>query len=128
MSLAAAQGTSLFITMRRADIEYRLMMITNNLQKLANAASQQSQDLLNRYQSAIAAQEDTDDPSVAADTMSSAEFTAAYNNMSLMYQAREKVLTTEKQNLETEEKALSTEEESVDKMIESNLKNFKYMQ
>ena len=129
MSLAVSQGTSLFITMRKAQIEYRLMQITNHLQQLAARSAQESADLLNRYQISRADAEGTDDVStVAADVMTSTEFTTMYNNITLQYQAKEKPLTNEKLKLETEEKALNTMKDGVDKMIDSSLKMFKYCQ
>ena len=129
MSLAVAQGTNLFIVMRKAQIEYRLMQITSELQQLALHSAQESADLLNRYQVKAAYEEDTDDVSVvAADVMTGTEFTTLYNNMTLQYNAKEKILTTEKKKLETEEQALDTMADGVNKMITSNIKSFKYFQ
>ena len=129
MGLAVAQGTSLFITMRKADIEYRLMLISDQLTKLAYRVSQETTDLINQFQTQMAASEGVDDVSqVTADVMTSADFNALYNSITLQYQAKEKLLTNEKKQLETQEKALDTEAEWVDKLIESGTKSFQYFQ
>ena len=129
MGLAAAQATSLFITMRKADIEYRLMQITDELARMAYNVSNETTDLMHQFQSQMAASEGTDDEaSVSADVMTSAEFNALYNNITLQYQAKEKLLTNEKKQLETQEKALDTESEWVNKLIESGAKSFQYFQ
>ena len=129
MGLAVAQGTSLFITMRKADIEYRLMLISDQLTKLAYRVSQETTDLINQFQTQMAASEGVDDVSqVTADVMTSAEFNSLYNSITLQYQAKEKLLTNEKKQLETQEKALDTEAEWVDKLIESGTKSFQYFQ
>jgi len=122
MSLAVAQGTNLFIVMQKANLEYRLMQITNQLQKLAYAASDEASRMLNEFQRSVAMSEGTDEPSVAADVMSSTDFMAMYNSMSLQYQCHEKKLNTEKQQLETQQKALDTMQEGIEKMIDSGIK------
>lgn len=123
MSLAVAQGTNLFIVMQKANLEYRLMQITNELQKLAYAASDESSRLLSQFQKAVATSEGTDESAVVADVMSSDEFTALYNNMSLQYQCKEKQLNTEKQQLETQQKSFDTMQEGIEKMIDSSIKD-----
>lgn len=123
MSLAVAQGTNLFIVMQKANLEYRLMQITHELQKLAYAASDESTRMLDQMQRAVAASEGTDESAVAADVMSSTEFMTLYNNMSLQYQCKEKQLNTEKQQLETEQKSLDTMQEGIEKMINSGIKD-----
>lgn len=127
MSLAVAQGTNLFIVMQKANLEYRLMQITSQLQQLAYAVSDESTRMLNEYQRSVAISEGTDESAVAADVMSSTEFMAMYNNMTLQYQAKEKMLNTEKQQLETEQKSYDTMQEGIEKMIESGIKeSFSY--
>ena len=129
MGLAVAQGTSLFITMRKADIEYRLMLISDQLTKLAYRVSQETTDLINQFQTQMAASEGVDEVTqVTADVMTSAEVNSLYNSITLQYQAKEKLLTNEKKQLETQEKALDTEAEWVDKLIESGTKSFQYFQ
>ncbi len=123
MSLAVAQGTSLFIIMRKAQIEYRLMQITDQLARLAYNVSNETTTLLSQFQAQVAAAEGADEPSVTADVMTSEDFTALYNNITAQYNAKEKLLTNEKKQLETQEKALDTESEGIDKMIESGIKS-----
>lgn len=122
MSLAVAQGTNLFIVMQKANIEYRLMQITNQLQQLSYAASDESSRMLKEYQNSVALSEGTDESAVAADVMSSTEFMTMYNNMSLQYQCQEKVLNTEKTQLETAQKSLDTMQDGIEKMIDNGIK------
>ena len=123
MSLAVAQGTSLFIIMRRAQIEYRLMQITDQLARLAYNVADETTALMNQFQRQVAADAGTDDVSaVAAEVMTSADFNALYTSITARYQAKERILTNEKKQLETQEKALETESEGIDKMIESGIK------
>lgn len=127
MSLAVSQGTSLFIIMQKASLEYQLMMITNELQQLSTAASEESAQMLSKIQHSVALGEgNDDDPSYAADVWSSEEYYALSSNMRLQYQAKERMLNTKKQQLESQQKALATLEDSIDKMIDSSLKDFSY--
>lgn len=122
MSLAVAQGTSLFIIMRKAQIEYRLMQITDQLARLNYALADETTRLMSQFQTQVAAVEGADEPAVTADVMASEDFSMLYNSMSASYHAKEQILTNEKKQLETQEKALATEEEGIDKMIESGIK------
>lgn len=123
MSLAVAQGTALFIIMRKADIEWRLMQINDQLAKLSYELSDATLTLMSQFQRQTASSAGTDDEAaVAADVMTSEDFNALYTSMTARYHAKEQLLTNEKKQLETEEKALDTESEGIDKMIESGIK------
>lgn len=122
MSLAVAHNNLLFIRQRRSDIEYRLLMVTNQLTRLAYEASaieEEKQvrisDLTNSYNA-----DESDDSLYEYITVNiSPDFDTRISQLN----AIEKVYQQEKMQLETQSKEYSTLEESITKAVDSNIKN-----
>ena len=128
MSFALPCVTSFMIILERANIEHRLMMITNTLQNLTRDSAAEGSRMMMEWQAqAMRETPGADDESdVALDVMTSADFQVAYNNMLLEYQVKEKALESEKLQLENRLASYNTMEEGIDQMIKDGAKDFAY--
>ena len=127
MGLAANQARLNLLTARKADLEYRLTTLSNNLQEIAvkeaNAIAEKSrayQEFVNQ----IATKEN--------DQVVRFETTQAYidyENEMAMLEVADNQLTQQQKKAETEHQAVVAEEEEIQKLVDNNIKNtFKLFQ
>lgn len=127
MSLASTQCNVLTITMRKADLEYRLLNITNTISRMAAQSAAISEEMMNKIRSqydfqVVLTDENTKDNPQEIAAINTEEFYLAYQQQMAMVNAKEKLLDAEKQQIETQLKALNTLDEGYQKQLDSNLK------
>ena len=127
MSLATTQGSILLNTMRKADLEWRLLCITDSLREMSCQATRVQEDMLNEVQSmysyqAILTSENNKDEAEKIVALNSLEFYTAYQQQMAQINAKEKVLEQEKLQIENQLKAINTLDEGYQKQLENNLK------
>ncbi len=124
MALAPNQARLLTLTARKSDLEYKLTLLVNQTQRLA----QENSEILNERAQAVndyvsmlssgsaedlASALSTGTEAITADFDAQlAELTVAQNRLDL-----------QQKQLETQEKAVSSEMESVQKIVDSSIKN-----
>ena len=129
MSLASPHCTSLMIIMEKANIEYRLMQITQTLESIARSNAAESTALYQDFTNSLAMSVGEDDEAkVALDAFASTNFNMLQNNLRLKYKVKEDMLNNQKLQLESRHKALCTQEDWVNKMVDSGVKDLKYFQ
>ena len=128
MSVASTQCHLLMITSRKADLEYRLLQLTNHLSRLASETASLNEELMYQMPSmreqvidAIGTT-DADGVEEALEIMMSDEFYVAYQNQIALIHVHEVSIQAEKTEIETQLKALTTMEEGAQKQLEADLK------
>ena len=128
MSVASTQCHLLMITSRKADLEYRLLQLTNHLSRLASETASLNEELM--YQMPSMREQvidamgttDADDVEEALEKMMSDEFYVAYQNQISLIHVQEVRIQAEKTEIETQLKALTTMEEGAQKQLDADLK------
>lgn len=128
MSVASTQCHLLMITSRKADLEYRLLQLTNHLSRLASETASLNEELM--YQMPSMREQvidamgttDADDVEEALEKMMSDEFYVAYQNQIALIHVQEVRIQAEKTEIETQLKALTTMEEGAQKQLDADLK------
>lgn len=120
MGLAANQARLNVLTCRKADLEYRLMILSNQQQRLsaetAEAVSQKAA-ALDAYLSN--ANGEAEDVKVGFEsTAAYIDYEKAMNEL----EAAESRLDMQREAAETELSAVSSEEEEIEKLVQSNVK------
>ena len=116
--------TSFMIIMQKANLEFRLMQITNTLQNLSRESAYKSGQYLQEYQNRVKMMQGQDDESdVAMEVQNDTMFNIKYQDMLRQFNAKEKALEIEKQQLENQLASYKTMEEGVDEMIKSGVKD-----
>ena len=117
MGLAANRARLNVLTSRKADLEYRLTLLTNQAQQLA---SQKAEAVANKSAAL------TTYISNSADQSVSFENTAAYMDYETSMaelEAADLRLTQQQKTAETELQAVQAEEEEIEKLVETNVKD-----
>jgi len=110
--------------MQKANLEFRLMQITNTLQNLSRESAYKSGQYLQEYQNRVKMMQGQDDESdVAMEVQNDTMFNIKYQDMLRQFNAKEKALEIEKQQLENQLASYKTMEEGVDEMIKSGVKD-----
>ena len=124
MGFAISQTTTMTCKLQMADLESRIMRLTNELMNL----SRKSQDIVTKQQ--VEAQRyinQDDDPVAAIEYVNSEAFLTKYKAQLADIQVKEQALTVEKQQAEKKKKMLSTQLEGWEKLTENNIKEgFEY--
>ena len=118
MGLAANQARLNALTLRKADLEYRLIMLSNQNQVLA---TQQAEAISKKAKAleAFNSSEQVNDLTVSfSNTVEYAEYETA---MAELEMAQNK-LDNEQKALETEQQAVAAEQENVQKLVDNNVK------
>lgn len=119
MGFAVSETTSMTIIYQKADLEYRITQLTNELTQL----SRKSQDIVNKQQAEaqkwIAHDED---PIAGIEYVNSSAFQLKYQALLARIQAREQAVTVEKQQAETKQKMLASQEDGWSKLTENSIK------
>lgn len=127
MSFAMPCVTSFMIIMQKANLEHRLMMIAHTLQNLTLQSSEEQQRMYNEYTNyAMAMTGEDDESDVAVDVMNWDKFCVERQAMMAQFNAKEKMLETEKIQIESQLQSLNTMQDGVDKMISDGAKDFAY--
>lgn len=122
MGLSANQARLNVLTARKADLEYRLMMLTNQSQQIAakeaDAVSKKAAalDMFNAQQQANG----TVDTEVSF--LNSAAY-VEYETAMAELEAADLKLTQQQKAVETEHQAVAAEEEQIQKLVDTNIKN-----
>lgn len=126
MGFAVSQLTSMTIIEQKANLESRIMRITNQLMDLAR----KSADITNKQQ--VEAQNyinQDDDPVAAIEYVNSDAFQSKYQAQLAQIHVKEQQLDVEKQQAETQQKMLATQQDGWQKLTENNIKDgFTYAQ
>ncbi len=126
MGFAVSQLTSMTIIEQKANLESRIMRITNQLMDLAR----KSADITNKQQ--VEAQNyinQDDDPVAAIEYVNSDAFQSKYQAQLAHIHVKEQQLDVEKQQAETQQKMLATQQDGWQKLTENNIKDgFTYAQ
>lgn len=124
MSVASSQCHLLSITARKADLEFRLLQLTNEITRLSCKSAALNEELMGQMPDMESKLLGVGSKNVeeAIEIMLSDEFYVAYQTQMSLVNTKEKILETEKQQIETQLNALNTMEEGVQKQIESGLK------
>ena len=131
MSVAPTQCNLLALTMRKSDLEYRLLQITGTVSRMAAQTAALNQEVLtkvqsmNKYQTVLTG-EGSKDVAERLEAFYSSEFYTAYQTQMALINTKEKALNVEKQQIETQINAINTMIEGVEKQIDNNLKQNKY--
>ena len=131
MSVAPTQCNLLALTMRKSDLEYRLLQITGTVSRMAAQTAALNQEVLtkvqsmNKYQTVLTG-EGSKDVAERLAAFYSSEFYTAYQTQMALINTKEKALNVEKQQIETQINAINTMIEGVEKQIDNNLKQNKY--
>ena len=124
MSFALPCVTSFMIIMQKANLEFRLLQITNSLQNLSRESAYKSGQYLQEYQNKVRIAQGADDESdVAVEVLNSTDFNIKYQDMMLQFTSKEKILEIEKTQLENQLASYKTMEEGVNEMIKSGAKD-----
>ena len=120
MGFAVSQLTSQSIICIKADLESRIMSITNELMTLAR----ESADITNKQQ--LEAQNyinQDDDPVAAVEYVNSDAFQSKYQAQLARINVKEQQLNVEIQQAETKQKMLATQQDGWQKLTENNIKD-----
>ena len=118
MGLAANQARLNFLTLRKSDLEYRLIMLTNQTQILATEQAEavsKKAKALDKFNSSEAAKD------INVSFSNTAEY-AEYETAMAQLEAAQTRLDNEQKALETEHQAISAEHENVQKLVDNNIK------
>lgn len=118
MGLASNQARLNVLTVKRNDLEYRLMNLTN--QSMILAAKQA--DVVAKKAQALQAFNNKHGEDYAV-TFTSTTAYADYETAMAQLEIADSNLTKQQQAAETEYKAVTAEEEEIKKLVESNAKN-----
>lgn len=122
MGLASNQARLNVLTCRRADLEYRLMVLSGQQQRLA---VESAQAVANKAQALEAYIANANNNNVE-DVKVGFESTAAYMDYEVAMnelEAAESRLDMQREAAQTELTAVSKEEEEIEKLVQSNVKN-----
>ena len=121
MSFAMPCVTSFMIIMQRANLEYRLMMITNQLQNLSRESANELGKLQTEWLNNAKNMMGEDDEADVA--LATTEFNLAYQRISAQIKAKEDALELEKTQLENQLEEYKTMEDGVNQMIKDGAKD-----
>ncbi len=121
MSFAMPCVTSFMIIMQRANLEYRLMMITNQLQHLSRESANELGKLQTEWLNNAKNMMGEDDEADVA--LATTEFNLAYQRISAQIKAKEDALELEKTQLENQLEEYKTMEDGVNQMIKDGAKD-----
>lgn len=122
MSLAVAHNNLIFIRQRRADIEYRLMMLTNQLTRIAYETCniEEERQVQMNY---LRENYDSQDTESSLEEYVSVHISPYFDSQLAQLNTLEKTIQQEKLQLETQSKEYATLEDSISKAVDSNIKN-----
>lgn len=122
MGLASNQARLNVLTCRRADLEYRLMVLSGQQQRLSVESAQAVANKAQAMEQYIANANNNN----VEDVKVSFESTAAYidyENAMNELEAAESRLDMQREAAQTELTAVSKEEEEIEKLVQSNVKS-----
>ena len=121
MGLSSNQARLNVLTSRKADLEYRLTMITAHTQQIANQESEAISKKAAQMEMYSAAN---------TDSVASFQYTKAYADYEMamnQLEIAQNKLDQQQKMVETQLKAVTNEQEQVKKLVESNVKtSFKH--
>ena len=121
MGLAANQARLNVLTAKKADLEYRLMMLTSQSQKLASEQAEEvSKKASAQERYAQLKSENTED--LAVSFLETAAY-ADYEKAMAELEAADLKLTQQQKTIETQYQAIDAEQEEIEKLVESNVKD-----
>ena len=120
MGLASNQARLNVLTARKADLEYRLMTLTNQEQDLAVREANLVAEKSTAYQ-AFVNEVANNDKDAAVDFKTTAAY-IDYENAMAMLEVASNNLDMQKGKAETEYQAISAEEEEIGKLVDNNIK------
>ena len=115
MGLAANQARLNVLTARKSDLEYRLILISNQTQRLT---AEKSSEINEKAKALNTYMEGNDQKVSFTETVAFMNYEKAMNEL----EAAQNRLDVQQKSLETELKAVSSEQEEVSKLVESNTK------
>lgn len=119
MGLSSNQARLNLLTSRKADLEYRLTMISAQTQKLAMQESEAITKKASQMQLYSQQNADNDDAVSFDQTQAYADYETAMSQLELA-QTR---LDNQQSLIETQLSAVTNEQEQVEKLVESNVKS-----
>lgn len=119
MGLSSNQARLNLLTSRKADLEYRLTMISAQTQKLAMQESEAITKKASQMQLYTQQNADNDDAVSFDQTQAYADYETAMSQLELA-QTR---LDNQQSLIETQLSAVTNEQEQVEKLVESNVKS-----
>lgn len=122
MGLASNQARLNVLTCRRADLEYRLMVLSGQQQRLAVESAQAIANKSQAMEQYIANNNNNDVNDVRVGFESTAAY-IDYENAMNELEAAESRLDMQREAAETELSAVSKEEEEIEKLVQSNVKS-----
>ena len=125
---AVTQCNLLSITSYKANLEYRLLNITNTLTRLSTQSAALNEELLSQMRNlynfqSVLTDENTKDTAETIEAFNSSEFYIAYQTQMAMINSKEKLLEAEKHQIEVQLNAINTMEEGLEKQLDNGLKN-----
>ena len=118
MGLAANQARLNVLTVRKADLEYRLIMLTNQTQILA---AQQS-EAVNKKAAALQAFNNSAAVEDLTVSFNNTQAYAEYETAMAQLEAAQNRLDNEQKAIETEHQTVTAEQEQVQKLVDNNIK------
>lgn len=118
MGLSSNQARLNVLTSRKADLEYRLTMITVNTQQLASKEAEAISKKAVQMEMYATANKDNDNAVEFQYTQAYADYELSMNELEI---AQNK-LDQQQKMVETQLKAVTSEQEEVKKLVESNVK------
>lgn len=121
MGLASNQARLNILTLRKADLEYRLIMITNQAQ---NLAEEKSEEVAKKAQALETFNNDIASGKIDKDvTFDQTAAYADYETAMAELDIADTKLTQEQKAVETEHAAVVAEKEEVEKLVGNNIKD-----
>ena len=118
MGLAANQARLNFLTLRKSDLEYRLIMLTNQVQALATEQA----EVVSKKAKALEKFNGTEEAKDVKVSFSNTPEYAEYENAMAQLEVAQTRLDNEQKAVETEHQAISAEQEQVQKLVDNNIK------
>ena len=119
MGLSSNQARLNVLTSRKADLEYRLTILTAHTQQLANKESEEISKKVAQMEMYSAANADNDNAVQFQYTQAYANYELAMNEL----EVAQNKLDQQQKMIETQLKAVTNEQEQVKKLVESNVKS-----
>lgn len=118
MGLSSNQARLNSLTMRKSDLEYRLMMVSQQNQVLATKQA----DAVSKKAAALESFLNSESASDITVSFTNTQAYAEYETAMAQLEIADNKLTQQQKAIETEYQAVTAEEEEIKKLVDSNVK------
>lgn len=124
MAVSVNNARLLFLTARKSDLEYKMTMMINNIQQLANQSAAVLEEKYTAVQNYVTKQTvaGTADAPPTVSMNANPNYLTDFDVQLAEIEAAQSRLDLEQKKLETQHKAVTAEEESVQKTLDNSIK------